>query len=75
VIARYIRKGDKIMHPTRGKFGTVVTVQFHEPGTTPGRPWGVVSGWMSNPDNPKEQWGWNYPTDSIVLCERSGGAA
>lgn len=65
--ARRIKPGDKIAHPTRGTFGTVVSVHHVEARETPGRPWGVMSGWMENPADPRIHWGWTYPAESLVI--------
>lgn len=65
--ARRIKPGDKIAHPTRGKFGTVVTARYLPPAEAPGRPWGLMSGWMEDPAVPRVHWGWTYPAESLVV--------
>ncbi len=65
--ARYITAGDRIPHPTRGTLGVVASVHWVSPTETPGRPYGVMSGWMVNPADPRVQWAWTYPADSLVL--------
>lgn len=69
MFARYIKTGDRIPHPTRGEYGTVETVHYHAPQDAPGRPWGLVSGWIFAPDG-KTRWGWSYPADEMVTVLR-----
>ena len=71
IYARYIHKGDSIPHPSRNIPGIVTTVNFIPASETPGRPWGVVSGWMQNPENPSMLWAWSYPADQLVVVERA----
>lgn len=70
---RYVRTGDKIPHPTRDAVGGVTSINFTPATETPGRPWGVVSGWMTNPNNPSEQWAWSYPAETLLIVERASG--
>lgn len=67
--ARYIRTGDEIRHP-HGFRGTVTTVHYTPASETPGRPWGTVSGWMTNPDRPGSVQGWSYPAETLILVRR-----
>jgi hypothetical protein len=68
--ARYVKTGDVIPHPSREEHGPVTSVHFTPAEDAPGRPWGVMSGWMQNPDNPSESWGWSYPADQLLFIER-----
>lgn len=69
MFARYVRKGDIIRHP-HGFAGMVVTANYAHPDRTPGRPWGTVSGWMTNPDKPGAVQGWSYPAETLLLIRR-----
>lgn len=70
MFARYVKTGDGIPHPSRDVAGVVTSINFTPASETPGRAWGVVSGWMANPDNPSEQWGWSYPADKLLFVRR-----
>lgn len=70
MFARYVKTGDRITHPSRDVAGMVTSINFTPASETPGRAWGVVSGWMSNPENAAESWGWSYPADQLLFVRR-----